>query len=479
MRLAVYLLMIAATFYFAGMFRYEPLLLVGLVEVLLMAAMLPLPFFVRRKLTVRLLQVQQRGGISAASLHKKVSADSDRGGTSAASLQKKISADSDREGNSAASPDSGTQQQNANMGTYYVNRGKERRFLVIVTNRGKLPGGSVRIRIDISYVNQIGFRNRSKRTTKFKPISKYRLTPKSISTSKYKPTPKSISTSKYKPAPKSISASKGKLRREKMIGASNPGDNPLEAHVSFPYCGLVTVYMKFNYVYDYFSLFRARLPYREQISYAVIPCLPGMQFLMSSSMQWESGDGMDTYPERVDWGYDILQVRDVRPGEGERQIHWKLSARSDKVIVKEYEREDSQKAYLFLENSEIHRGGLAGKSAFYEVIYALILGLTERELAVRMFYFDGMKYEYEHTEIRNLTELQEAMLLLYQLDAQPIQLSLGLPTPPWSDANNRDFDSAYRFRVNENLQLFYGNELLWEFQEDTVERDVMEQIFTL
>jgi hypothetical protein len=459
MRFAVYLLLIAATFYFASMFRYEPLLMVGLVEVLLMAAMLPLPFFVGRKLTVRLQQVQQSEGTSAASLQKGISAGIDRKGTSA---------------------DNETQQPNGEISTYYIEKGLGYSFLMNVTNRGKLPGGPVRIHLKISYVGQNVSGDRGKRTIAEKP------------------------TSKYKPTLKSMSTLKAIRSREKIIGASNPGDNSLEAHITFPYCGLVSIRMKRAYVYDYFSLFRAGLHYREQIPYAVMPSLCGMQFLFFPSMQQESVDGMNAYPEKVDWGYDILQVRESRPGEEEHQVHWKLSARSDKVIVKEYEREDSLIAYLFLENSELYKAGLAGKSAFYEVVYALILGLIEQELTVKMFYFDGTKQSYEHTEVRNLTELQEALLILYQLVAQPMQLSLGLPTLPWGDGmfadryndtyplstplcgdgmlvdgSDGDYERGYNFRVNVDLQLFYRNELLWTFEEDTVEQDVIEQVFTL
>jgi hypothetical protein len=470
MRLAVYLFMIAVTFYFAGMFRYEPLLMVGLVEMLLMAAMFPLPFFVRRKLMTNRSSMQLHTNIFSSSLRKEIS-------------------------NAAQNEE--MQQHYSETSVIYITKGNESMIHVTVTNRGKLPGGTVRIHIDTGYASQNVFRDRSKRITKYKPISKnnpasknspaskYKLTSKNKPASKNSPISKNSPTSKYKPtskympASKYMSTSKYKWKIKKMIGTSNPGDNPLVAQVTFPYCGLVTVHMKSTYVYDYFSIFRAKLPYREQISYAVLPGLPGMQFLMPSSMQQESGDGMNTYPEKIDWGYDILQVRDFQPGEGERQVHWKLSARSDKVIVKEYERKDNLKAYLFLEQAAFDRAGIAGKSVFYEVVYALILGLTERELAVKMFYFDGAKHAYEHTEIRNLTELQEAILLLYQLDTQPMRLSLGLPTPPWRDENNGDFECAYRFRVNENLQLFYRNELLWRFDENTVEQDVMEQIFTL
>jgi uncharacterized protein (DUF58 family) len=50
-------------------------------------------------------------------------------------------------------------------------------------------------------------------------------------------------------------------------------------------------------------------------------------------------------------GHSLYGLREYAPGDGARYIHWKVSARTRKIMVREFEKEEKKKVTLFLGNS--------------------------------------------------------------------------------------------------------------------------------
>lgn len=51
------------------------------------------------------------------------------------------------------------------------------------------------------------------------------------------------------------------------------------------------------------------------------------------------------------WGYDLHSLRDLRPGDDPRRIHWKQTARTGKMIFMELEAEKSRRVTLVIDNA--------------------------------------------------------------------------------------------------------------------------------
>ena len=62
-------------------------------------------------------------------------------------------------------------------------------------------------------------------------------------------------------------------------------------------------------------------------------------------------------------GSELLELRDYRPGDAPKMIAWKVSARRDKLITKEYESDVPVRTVLFLDTSEGMRLGPPGNTA--------------------------------------------------------------------------------------------------------------------
>lgn len=84
-------------------------------------------------------------------------------------------------------------------------------------------------------------------------------------------------------------------------------------------------------VYDYLGLFRLPRRWNCQTELLVLPCpqppeqLPSLAQLQVLSYRPKPGGGFA----------EVHELRDYRPGDSPREIHWKLTAKVDHPIVRE------------------------------------------------------------------------------------------------------------------------------------------------
>lgn len=97
------------------------------------------------------------------------------------------------------------------------------------------------------------------------------------------------------------------------------------------HCGAITVSLKQFYVYDYMGLFRFPKGKKEKQTLLVLPepvpvaNLPSLKKYLAANWKPKPGGGFSE-------NYDL---REYRPGDDLRQIHWKLAAKTGKVILRE------------------------------------------------------------------------------------------------------------------------------------------------
>lgn len=124
-----------------------------------------------------------------------------------------------------------------------------------------------------------------------------------------------------------------------LTGASylgQPGEKIPTEH-----CGMITVSYPYMYVYDYLGLFRRRLKREETCTVYVepkpVPTQRAPQF---------TGKGSGILRPKPGGGFsEVHDLRLYRPGDNLRQIHWKMSAKTGRLIYRE-PMEPVQKGYL-------------------------------------------------------------------------------------------------------------------------------------
>ncbi|MBR6826026.1 MAG: DUF58 domain-containing protein [Oscillospiraceae bacterium] len=97
------------------------------------------------------------------------------------------------------------------------------------------------------------------------------------------------------------------------------------------HCGSIHISLRRSFVYDYLGLFRIPVGRKEQKTLLILPeavpvtDLPSMKKYLAANWIPKPGGGFS----------DFYDLREYRPGDDLRQIHWKLAAKTGKTILRE------------------------------------------------------------------------------------------------------------------------------------------------
>ena len=108
------------------------------------------------------------------------------------------------------------------------------------------------------------------------------------------------------------------------------GEVQLDAYLKTTHCGIVTAYLEYVYISDYFGVFTGKCA-ADNVKKEIF-VLPWTHVPMAETLA-EAGDFAGKYGEDV---YETYDVREFRDGDDIRQIHWKLTAKMDVLLLREY-----------------------------------------------------------------------------------------------------------------------------------------------
>lgn len=120
-------------------------------------------------------------------------------------------------------------------------------------------------------------------------------------------------------------------RRITVFGmVESKGEICMEAYLKTVHCNVVNLYLEKLTVSDYFGIFAGRC--RIESVQKELYVLPWTNIPMADVLA-EAGDFAGKYGEDV---YETYDIREFRDGDDIRQIHWKLTAKMDVLLVREY-----------------------------------------------------------------------------------------------------------------------------------------------
>ena len=124
------------------------------------------------------------------------------------------------------------------------------------------------------------------------------------------------------------------LTGERFLGV--PGER-----IPTDHCGKITISYPRLYVYDYLGLFRRQLNREESRDVFIMP-----KAVPDASPLKPEGSGVSIWRPKPGGGFsEIHDLRLYRPGDDLKHIHWKMSAKTGKLIYRE-PMEPVQKGYV-------------------------------------------------------------------------------------------------------------------------------------
>ena len=250
---------------------------------------------------------------------------------------------------------------------------------------------------------------------------------------------------------------------QRFYGGAEPGkETEVTFYVRPPYCGPLYIELRQILTWDYLFLFPSKRRKRERTTLAVLPPPRELRIESRTLSELSPGQTWNAAPTPSEGiSPEARDLREYRPGDSARSIHWKLSARTDQLWTRDYEDEQEECFTLFADLSESRKMRPEHWDAFYETLSAIILGLRRYRNAVRVFWRDADKdLQWDVTDWKS---------------RQTFFLRLYLSDPPEGNSERPLTDFAF----NTELLWTRGAETVWKFDAADALREIVENTFVV
>ncbi len=246
------------------------------------------------------------------------------------------------------------------------------------------------------------------------------------------------------------------------------------------FCGMAELCLEECKVYDFFSLGFGKRELSDNLRMMVFPKERELSLCFQHAAEEGAREEYATAGPGMPGNDRLRQIRDYREGDLVKSLHWKLSARADRLLVREYEREAKGQAELLLDLNGYGEAGPKEKDAFYELVSALLLGLLRNRDSVRVHW----RGEHTNEEAMNVTVPAQCRALLARLyllsgaDGEELSPSgtgeKALPGGGWSAERERTCATGCRecFLLDMRLRLSVDGRQLFGFSAEKLEEEL-------
>ncbi len=255
-----------------------------------------------------------------------------------------------------------------------------------------------------------------------------------------------------------------KKRKFTLYGSAQAGQTLQDFKITAPYCGLLQIRLRCIKAYDPFALFSVRKRQTAALQLAVFPKEEALRLARSGLAPEEAGASEEQSVLQAGSAQEVRQLREYRAGDPVRCIHWKLSAKSDTLWRKEFERETEAEAQLYLDLTAQKRVDAAQMSCFYTLTSALVMGLLQSTTAVLVsWYDDGLT----RCAVGDAEQCRTMLFRLYQSALLKSQPSVDTLAAFGTDG----------FRLTTALVLCRGEQQLYQFSVKAFSKELSESVF--
>lgn len=218
--------------------------------------------------------------------------------------------------------------------------------------------------------------------------------------------------------------------RQVILKQQNPGHESWYVPLDTAHCGVLRCEIRKGRVYDYLGLFRLPVRMGRPVEIMVKPVpaqpekLPNLTQFLARRRQPKLGGGFSEEHE----------LRDYRPGDSMRDVHWKLSVKTDRVIVREAQ--EPVRGLNLLTFDLV--GEPAQVDATLEQLLWLSQWLLEHEVEHQILWIDPADCEMAAANIRKPEDLDAMLPRVLHAQLRPDTPSL---------ANRRFSGASWRYHI--------------------------------
>jgi uncharacterized protein (DUF58 family) len=217
-----------------------------------------------------------------------------------------------------------------------------------------------------------------------------------------------------------------------FITASHSGQT-VEQIFSSQYCGMLSCSIAELRIYDALGLFSFRKNTDSSYFIAVLPSVYPLMAINSTILQ----DVLKNVPSIIVKGNDpseIIEIRDYRDGDQHARIHWKLSAKYNQLMVKDFGDPISYDVLMMFDLNGTSNEQLSG---LLDAVYSISDFLLNNQIAYEIEWYDSIHERLVHTSIAKKNDMGLAL--------ETILLNSRFQKQPWvlKNCDNGDGHNSY------------------------------------
>lgn len=182
------------------------------------------------------------------------------------------------------------------------------------------------------------------------------------------------------------------------------------------YVGVIKLDTDKSYIQDPLKLFRFSIKHCDQCEVTIMPVLNEPDYYSFYSMSVSDFDSVEYSKKRK--GEDTSQIFDIRNyanGDSLNRVHWKLSAKEDELLVKEFSHPITKDNCILL---EIHKfandNERCNLNGVFEMAYAIGNLACAKEKEISFVFYSEKNKELRCIDVLSADELVEAVRIMIQ-----------------------------------------------------------------
>ena len=179
-----------------------------------------------------------------------------------------------------------------------------------------------------------------------------------------------------------------------------------EFSVCSTYCGMLSVSLSQLSAVDVFGLFAWKINRKPHDFMLIMPERLDIPLEIGPDERMDSNSEEYSMRHPGNDPSETFAIREYIPGDLLKSIHWKLSRKTDKLLVRELGLPIAKKILILMETSVIEPEQ-ADKAASF--IYSIAHGLVLQGIAPTIGWLDTSSMTYNNHEITSLTELDAVL----------------------------------------------------------------------
>ena len=202
----------------------------------------------------------------------------------------------------------------------------------------------------------------------------------------------------------------GQKRRQKLRLALPAGKtNEISLTAADEYCGKVRISIDSVRLEDLFGLIPVKVPVAESGYFTLLPELFDMTVSYDARESSSFDNELYSPYRRGQDRSEVFQIREYEPGDHLGSIHWKLSEKTDKLMVKEASLPMDKSLILVMDKSAGEPVPLSVGEALAELTVSLGWSLIDAGITYRLIWNDPETDLLEEREIQFEEEFTEAI----------------------------------------------------------------------